>query len=177
MCATSGSSQFSIQSFLFKLCFNFALALLPILSKFRWERRCKHSTRKTAITTMNSHHWCQANQTIYSVSCCWVFHSESQPDMLVRVVRILQWCVWGCPVCWHFAPRYWVMDARRFGIVLWSSLRQSNVQWWLLKINHTTVQKFGQHSPSDSPRYPRWTKISDIKKGYRPGVVQRVAGS
>jgi nitrate reductase NapE component len=191
MCATSGSSQFSVQSLLFKFYFKFVLALLHMLSKVWWECRCNHSTRKIVVTTMNTV-ITDVRQIMYSVSCCWIFQSENQRDIFVRIVRILQWCVWGvlsvgilclgvlsvgilclgcsvcwnivfrafcllaycvwgvlsvgilcsgCSVCWHIVSRYWVIDVRRFGTVLWSILRQSNVQCWPLKMNHNTVPK------------------------------------
>ena len=109
MYATSGSTQFSIQSFLFKLYFNFALALLHLLSKFRCKCRCNHFTPKIITTTVSTV-ITDVRQTIYSVSCCRAFDSENRSDMLVGVFSILQWYVWGilfAGILFHFTG--WLM--------------------------------------------------------------------
>jgi hypothetical protein len=161
MCATSGSSQFSIQSFLLQLNLNFALVLLHMLFKFRWECRFKHSTRKIFITTTNTV-ITDVRQTTYSVSFCWLFQSENQRDRLVRVVRILQWYVWGvlsagilCQV-----TGWLMLDASGWvcGPIFDSRMSNDDPWRWTTPLS----LKFGQHSPSDSPRYPRWTRISDM---------------
>jgi len=80
----------------------------------------------------------------------------------VRVVRILQWCVWGVlsvGILSHVTG--WLeLDAsgQVCGPVFDSRMSNDDPCWWTTPLS----QKFGQHSPSDSPRYPRWNKISDM---------------
>jgi len=82
MCATSGSSQFSIQSFLFKTlrsrfficCRNYGGNAVVTIPHVKLSLSLWH----TFITDVR--------QIIYSVSCCWIFQSQNQRDMLVELL-------------------------------------------------------------------------------------------
>jgi hypothetical protein len=82
--------------------------------------------------------------------------------MLVRVVVILRWCVWGVLSVGIFCHVTGLLMLDASGQVcgpIFDSRMSNDDPWrWTTPLS----PKFGQHSPSDSPRYPRWTKISDM---------------